>query len=382
MEQHDTRGGGIATDGLSRRRVLQLAGAGAAVGAFGLATGVASARVAGGCGELDLVIALDASSAMDDGSPTPLAGAKAGATALVEALGVSPAGAHVGVLTFDTTVTMVQSLTDDPAAATAAIEAIPDETMGLRNMEAAVQAAREELTGIDYYGDVVASGNDRPGAAKVLVLLSAGEPTASAGAIDDSSTFPDLFMFDPSEEAEAARTVDGIEIYTIGIAATALSADLLRDMASDPTDTHAFPNVPVDGIEAAFDAVAGDLCVSGVAIDVRPGSDTNPINCRSGGQGLVPVAVLGSEAFDVATLDRGSLRFGSRAVVTAGGGASLAHDGHLEDVNDDGYTDLVCHFPADEAGFVAGDEEAVLVGESLEGEPVVGTDAVTLVGKC
>jgi len=50
----------------------------------------------------------------------------------------------------------------------------------------------------------------------------------------------------------------------------------------------------------------GDACdpINNVSIDVKPGSDTNPVNCKS--KGVTPIAILmdqaGLEAIDVNNL--------------------------------------------------------------------------------
>jgi len=61
-------------------------------------------------------------------------------------------------------------------------------------------------------------------------------------------------------------------------------------------------------------------------------------------------------------------------------GASTAHDGHVEDVNDDGFMDAVFHFRTQETGIVCGDTEATLNGELFDETPITGTDTVNTVG--
>lgn len=115
-------------------------------------------------------------------------------------------------------------------------------------------------------------------------------------------------------------------------------------------------------------------------IDVRPGSDRNPI--KPGSHGIVPVAVLQTEDFDPAEEDV-RYRFGAPDVVAEGGGARPIRDGVPVDVNRDDSDDLVLFFPTDEAGFDGDEESARLVWEeSSEGEHgLAGTDDVTIVGR-
>ncbi|WP_435333275.1 right-handed parallel beta-helix repeat-containing protein [Haloarchaeobius sp. TZWWS8] len=114
-----------------------------------------------------------------------------------------------------------------------------------------------------------------------------------------------------------------------------------------------------------------------LGLDVKPDSEENTINPNS--KGVTPVTVYSTADFDATTLDVSTLRFGSAAVVDAGDGASAAHGGHVEESDGDGLADLVLHFSTPDAGFVAGDTEAKLVGQTGDGTQVVGTDSVTTV---
>jgi len=109
-----------------------------------------------------------------------------------------------------------------------------------------------------------------------------------------------------------------------------------------------------------------------VTLDIKPDGFPNSINPYS--RGVIPLAVLGSETFDVANVDVTTLAFGP-------GGAPIAHlSGHLQDVNYDGITDLVTHYRTRDTGIVCGDESATLTGETLDGLPIEGTDSIQTVG--
>ena len=88
---------------------------------------------------------------------------------------------------------------------------------------------------------------------------------------------------------------------------------------------------------------------------------------------MIPAAVLGSTDFDAMQVDVSTVRFGPAE-------ASPAHDGHVEDVNNDGYMDMMFHFKTQETGIVCGDTEATLTGETSDGIPFTGSDTMKTVG--
>lgn len=94
-------------------------------------------------------------------------------------------------------------------------------------------------------------------------------------------------------------------------------------------------------------------------LDIKPGSYPNSINTKS--NGVIPVALLGTDTFDVTTVDVTTLRFGPNDALPV-------HDlndpdvyaEHLQDVNYDGYIDLVIHFKTKQTGIAAGQTSAEL----------------------
>lgn len=125
-----------------------------------------------------------------------------------------------------------------------------------------------------------------------------------------------------------------------------------------------------------------------VDLDVKPGSCPNPLNMRSGG--VLPVAVLGTDAFDVSMIDVETLRLA---------GVAPEH-GEFEDVSTpidgadececteagaDGFNDLIMYFEKTDIiqalGEVSDGETVTLMltGELLNGVRIEGVDCVKII---
>jgi sugar lactone lactonase YvrE len=123
--------------------------------------------------------------------------------------------------------------------------------------------------------------------------------------------------------------------------------------------------------------LVGDDVIA-IDVDIKPGSIPNSINLLE--QGVLPVAILGSESFEASAVDGASLTF-------APGEAAPAHDlsdpvvfaDHLEDVNSDGIVDLVSHYRTEETDIAYGDMTACLSGSTLDGVRFNGCDSVRTV---
>ena len=103
-----------------------------------------------------------------------------------------------------------------------------------------------------------------------------------------------------------------------------------------------------------------------IPIDIKPGSDPNSININS--RGVIPVAILTTDEFNAQDVNAETVRFGPSG--------AYAEQYALEDVDDDGYIDLILHFRTRDAGIAPEDTQAVLTGETREGQRIEGSDTV------
>ncbi len=108
--------------------------------------------------------------------------------------------------------------------------------------------------------------------------------------------------------------------------------------------------------------------VTPVDIDIKPGSDVNPVNTKS--KGVIPVAVYSTADFDATTIDPDTVVFGPNGAAESHGKA------HIEDVNGDGLDDVVFHFKTQDSGIVKGDTEASLTGATFDETAIEGIDNI------
>ena len=118
-----------------------------------------------------------------------------------------------------------------------------------------------------------------------------------------------------------------------------------------------------------------------VAIDVKPMSDPNCFN--NNGHGVIPVAILGDEAFDPTEVDGLTLVFRPSDGTGDDLFVKVKRNGDplcgVDDVNGDGFLDFVCHFEDEEGAFPPGTVEADIVGELFDGTQFDGFDSVCIV---
>ena len=117
------------------------------------------------------------------------------------------------------------------------------------------------------------------------------------------------------------------------------------------------------------DLTFSPVAVMSINIDIRPGDPENSIPISKPVR--VPVAVLGTESFDAASIDTDTLMFGPDRTAP-----EVTPAPRLRDVNADGYLDLVAFFRGDAAGITDTDTEVCLFDDTLDGERLLGCDAI------
>ena len=133
-----------------------------------------------------------------------------------------------------------------------------------------------------------------------------------------------------------------------------------------------------------------------VSIDIKPGSCPNPFNLKS--KGVLPLAILGTDSFDVTTIDPETIALEGVSPIEGRCGifdVSRPFDGELEDCDScvcgcditDGYDDLLLKFDRQAIVEAIGEVEdgeclvLELTGEEFGGRIIVGQDIIRILKK-
>ena len=111
-----------------------------------------------------------------------------------------------------------------------------------------------------------------------------------------------------------------------------------------------------------------------VDIDIKPGDSTNCIN--NNGHGVISVAILGSDTFDVESVDVLSLDFSGMGVRIKGNGSQQCS---FQEINHDAHLDLVCQFQDVDSVWDIGETVATVTGMTFEGLKLIGSDELCIV---
>jgi hypothetical protein len=140
-----------------------------------------------------------------------------------------------------------------------------------------------------------------------------------------------------------------------------------------------FPGITASSIQST-NAGGGDgfvakiQFVTPVSIDIKPGSFPNSINL--GSNGVVPVAILGSATFDASQVDPLTVTMADAKVKLKGKGTPMAS---LQDLNGDGFLDLVVQVSTSTLQLSAIATEAIVEGSTVGGMSFSGKDSVNIV---
>ena len=141
----------------------------------------------------------------------------------------------------------------------------------------------------------------------------------------------------------------------------------------------------------AYFAIDTVVLVFMVEIDIKPRSCPNPLNVKN--KGVLPVVILGSEDFDVNTIDMASIRLAGVAPIRSSyeDAAAPVSDRQYEcectTEGGDGYLDLTLKFENEEIvkalGEVTDGEEWVLIltGALYDETPIEGADCILVISK-
>ena len=175
---------------------------------------------------------------------------------------------------------------------------------------------------------------------------------------------------------------------------TGISAGMYTVVETDPGGyVSTTPNkVSVVIVDADAQVDFGDYIDPGLPVDVKPGSDVNPLNLKS--NGVLPVAILGSETFDVEQIDPASLSLEGVAPLRWSYEDVAGHsdvglvdpdiNGDDEEIPD-GYKDMTLKFETQEIASALGNvEQGVFVTLTMTGSlvgdiPISGEETVWIV---
>lgn len=118
-----------------------------------------------------------------------------------------------------------------------------------------------------------------------------------------------------------------------------------------------------------------------VTVEVKPGSDPAPINLKS--KGVLPVAILSTEAFDATRVDPETLQFGDPLLIADGALPVAPLKWSYGDVDNDGLEDLALKFSMrdllDHQVISGQTTEGYLAGLLLDGSHIAGRDTMLIV---
>ncbi len=115
-----------------------------------------------------------------------------------------------------------------------------------------------------------------------------------------------------------------------------------------------------------------------IAIDIKPGSDPNSVNCNNA-RGVISVGVLTDSNFDATTVDETTVSFEGAGETHVSKTTGLPRR-HVDDVDNDGDDDLVFHFRLADTNLTCASTGGTLTGQTFGGTSITGADNLRMVG--
>ena len=158
------------------------------------------------------------------------------------------------------------------------------------------------------------------------------------------------------------------------------------NLADDLTDS-VVPGAAIDNIKVFG---ISELVIEYIAVDIKPRSCPNPLNVKS--KGVLPVAILGSEDFDVNTIDPTSIRLAGVEPLRSGyedvaAPVLDANDCNCTENGPDGLLDLTLKFKTQRIVQAIGEVNdgdvltLPLTGVLFDETPVEGADCILIRGR-
>jgi beta-lactam-binding protein with PASTA domain len=340
---------------------------------------------------LDLVVSLGS----DVVVPDVLGMSEALARSLIEAAGLT-----VRKVEYEHSDTVAEGLvfTQDPPGATTVpvgspvdllvsigMPVVPD-VVGMTEADAnsAITAVDHLIVGAVTYGCSLTV----PAGCVMSQNPPGGTPMPVGSAVDievvmvTAQLMPDVVGFTRADAEQALATV-GCDVSVGAAYSDTIPPGIV--ISQDPVAATAFcPPITVNIVVSL-----GPYAVP-VDVDIKPASCPSPLNVES--KGILPVAILSSEEFDVNTIDIASIRLEGVAPIrsSAEDVATPVADGNNCECNTagpDGYLDLTLKFKtyqiAEAVGQVPDRQTLVLTltGQLADGTPIEGADCMVVVGK-
>jgi hypothetical protein len=250
-----------------------------------------------------------------------------------------------GVLTFRR---LTPPIVDFAARGASPIDLIVTDPDGFTiSRETFIQTDEEylrEIPGVLYYSDAQSGADGKPSPLVFSPLLKIGD-----------------YTIEVIPRSDAAPT----DLYDLRVR--------LHETTVVLADNVPVTEVPSHGYGVEFGGAGVVHLFSPVSIDIKPGDPVNAVNLRSSGS--TPVAILSDNAVDAREIDPRSVIVAGAPVKRLPNGKPLAS---LEDVNGDLVKDLVVHIVTKLMQLRKTDVNAYLVGHTVDGESIKGSDSVVI----